>query len=117
MDACVNSNGEIFEELQKMRRVRKVLPHTMDGSENVSGRFKNEYQKLYNSVNDVQGTRKMLNQVDIYINSSSLADVDLGTPELVYKAAENVKKHKNDPSFSINSDCFKRGPKSLFQHL
>ena len=44
--------------------------------------------------NDVQGTRKMLNQVDICINSSSVADVDLVTPELVYKAAENVKKHK-----------------------
>ena len=117
LDACVNGNGEIFEELKKMRRVRKVLPQTMDGSENVSERFKNVYQKLYNSVNDVQGTRKMLNQVDICINSSSLADVDLVTPELVYKAAENVKKHKNDPSFSFNSDCFKRGPKSLFQHL
>ena len=117
LDACVNGNGEIFEELKKMRRVRKVLPQTMDGSENVSERFKNVYQKLYNSVNDVQGTRKMLNQVDICINSSSLADVDLVTPELLYKAAENVKKHKNDPSFSFNSDCFKRGPKSLFQHL
>ena len=68
LDACVNGNGEIFEELKKMRRVRKVLPQTMDGSENVSERFKNVYQKLYNSVNDVQGTRKMLNQVDICIN-------------------------------------------------
>ena len=115
LDVCVNGNGEIFEELKKMRRVRKVLPQTMDGSENVSERFKNVCQKLYNSVNDVQGTKKMLNQVDICINSSSLADVDLVTPELVYKAAENVKKHKNEPSFSFNSDCFKRDPKSLFQ--
>ena len=89
----------------------------MDGSENVSKRFKNVYQKLYNSVNDVQGTRKMLNLIDNCIDSSSLADVDLVTPELVCKAAGNVKKHKTDPSFTFNSDCFKRGPKSLFQHL
>ena len=78
LDACVNG-GEIFEELNKMRRVRKVLLQTMDGSENASERFKNVYQNLHNSINDVQGTRKMLNLIDNCINSFSLADVDLVT--------------------------------------
>ena len=76
--------------------------------------MENTKKTLWIYINDVQGTRKMLNLIDNCIDSSSLADVDLVTPKLVCKAAENVKKHKTDPSFTFNSDCFKRGPKSLF---
>ena len=54
MDACLNGNGDVFEEIRKMRKVNKSLPHTMDGQTNVTERFKNVYQKLYNSVNDEQ---------------------------------------------------------------
>ena len=45
----------------------------------------------------------MLNLIDNCIDSSSLAEVDLVTPDLVCKAAENVK-HKTDPSFTFNSE-------------
>ena len=76
-DACLNGNGDVFEEIRKMRKVDKSLPHTMDGQTNVTERFKNVYQKLYNSVNDEQETQEVLRLVNNYVDVSSLDDVDL----------------------------------------
>ena len=74
MDACLNGNGDVFEEIRKMRKVNKSLPHTMDGQTNVTERFKNVYQKLYN---DEQETQEVLKLVNSYVDVSSLDDVDL----------------------------------------
>ena len=108
MDACLNGNGDVFEEIRKMRKVNKSLPHTMDGQTNVTERFKNVYQKLYNSVNDEQETQEVLKLVNNYVDVSSLDDVDLVNQSVVRKAVNNIKLHKNDPIFTFNSDCIKR---------
>ena len=117
IDACLNGNGDVFEEIRKMRKVNKSLPHTMDGQTNVTERFKKVYQKLYNSVNDEQETQEVLKLVNNHVDVSSLDDVDLVNQSVVRKAVDNIKLHKNDPIFTFNSDCIKRAPASLFQHL
>ena len=117
MDDCLNGNGDVFEEIRKMRKVNKSLPHTMDGQTNVTERFKNVYQKLYNSVNDEQETQEVLKLVNNYVDVSSFDDVDLVNQSVVRKAVNNIKLHKNDPIFTFNSNCIKQAPASLFQHL
>ena len=117
MDACLNGNGDVFDEIRKMRNVKKSLPHTMDGQTNVTERFKNVYQKLYNSVDDEHETQTVLKLVNNYVDVYSLDDVDLVNQSVVRKAVNNIKLHKNDPIFTFNSDCIKRAPASLFQHL
>ena len=117
MDACLNGNGDVFDEIRKMRNVKKSLPHTMDGQTNVTERFKNVYQKLYNSVDDEHETQKVLKLVNNYVDVYSLDDVDLVNQSVVRKAFNNIKLHKNDPIFTFNSNCIKRAPASLFQHL
>ena len=96
MDACLNGNGDVFDEIRKMRNVKKSLPHTMDGQTNVTERFKNVYQKLYNSVDDEHETQKVLKLVNNYVDVYSLDDVDLVNQSVVRKAVNNIKLHKND---------------------
>lgn len=117
LDACVNGNGDIFSELRKMRNVRRKIPEVMDGNKNVSVRFREVYQSLYNSGNDRSSTESMLTAVNKEINTTSLHDVDLVTADIVKQATDNIKLHKNDPIFEFNSDCMKLAPLSLFQHL
>ena len=47
----------------------------------------------------------------------SLNDADLVTSDIVRKAVGQVKANRNDPGFTFNSDCIKRAPETLFQHL
>ena len=89
----------------------------MDGRKNVPERFMQVCQKLYNSGNDRSESIRILKEINECIYTSSLIDVDLVTPEIVQKASDKVKSHKNDPSFVFNSDCIKCAPHSLFQHL
>ena len=117
LDACVNGNGDIFDELRKMRKVKCTVPQVMDGCKNVNETFMNVYKELYNSSNDKDETLEILDKVNDVINDVSHDDVDLVTAEIVELATNNIKPHKNDPIFAFNSDCIKSGPTSLFQHL
>ena len=117
LDACVNDNGNIFHELRKMRRVNNSVPQAMDGCKNVSEKFANVYEELYNSANDEEGTAKLLDEVNDCINDSSLSDVNLVTADIVQKAIEEIKLNKNDPVFAFNSNCLKCAPPVLLQHL
>ena len=60
---------------------------------------------------------KILGNVNTSIDILSLKDVDLVTSDIIRKAVEQVKANKNDPVFTFNSDCIKRAPATLFQHL
>ena len=59
----------------------------------------------------------LLKLVNNYVDVSSLDDVDLVNQSVARKAVNNIKLYKNDPIFTFNSDCIKRPPASLFQHL
>ena len=63
------------------------------------------------------GLRPALGNVNTSIDILSLDDVDLVTSDIMRRAAEQVKSNKNDPVFTFNSDCTKRTPATLFQHL
>ena len=111
LDACINGKGNIFDEFRKIRHVKRDLPQTIDGDNKIPDEFANAYKKLYNS------TLKILGNVNTSIDILSLKDVDLVTSDIIRKAVEQVKANKNDPVFTLNSDCIKRAPATLFQHL
>ena len=111
LDACINGKGNIFDEFRKIRYVKRDLPQTIDGDNNIPDEFANAYKKLYNSI------LKILGNVNTSIDILSLKDVDLVTSDIIRKAVEQVKANKNDPVFTLNSDCIKRAPATLFQHL
>ena len=46
LDACINSNGDIFSELRKLRQVKTSIPETMDGRKNVPEIFMQVCQEL-----------------------------------------------------------------------
>ena len=117
LHACLNDNNDIFEELRKMRKCSNNSPNRIDGSNDPAGQFANVYKKLYNSVDDKVDTIKILENIEKGIDSDSLQEVDRVTTELIQDITREIKPRKTDPVFTFNSDCIKRAPLILFQHL
>ena len=118
MDACVNGNGEIFKEIKKMRNYKPTVAVSMDGEkDNIANHFKDIYDDLYNSVDDLNNMFELKNEIEDQINISQLTEVSKVTPDIVKKAANKLKDNKSDPTYSFSSDCLKHGPDKLFQLL
>ena len=117
MNACLAGKNNIFDELRKMRQVKKNAPAFIDGNANPAERFAEVYSKLYSCTNDANETEKILQSIDAKIDNNSLQNVDLVTADVIEDVVNEVKAKKSDPVFSFNSDCIKRAPTSLFQHL
>ena len=53
LDACLNNNGDIFDEIKKLRRTTPTVAPTMDGvNSKIESHFANTCKKLYNSIYD-----------------------------------------------------------------
>ena len=76
--------------------------------------FANVYQNLYNSVDDIDETSKLLGQVNELIGDLSVNDVNMVTSDIVRKTTKQIKPNKNDPVFAFNSDRLKRAPRCYF---
>ena len=118
LDACLNGNGDIFEEIKKIRQSKPVIATSMDGEkEDIPEHFRKIYSELYNSVNDKEELLNLKDEVEGRINSSHLQDVDLVTADIVREASNNLKDNKTDPVCSFSSDCLKAGSDKLFSLL
>ena len=117
LNACIVGKNNIFDELHKMRRVKNSIPTSIDGSERPAERFAEVYGRLYNSTNDREDTKKMLDEVEASINVKSLDEVDLVTTDVIDNVVKEIKSNKKDPVFAFNSDCIKHAPASLHHHL
>ena len=56
-------------------------------------------------------------QVEKVVSKASLVDVEMVTPEVVKKAAHQLKSGKSDSSFSFSSDCFRNGFENVYIRL
>ena len=118
LDSCINGDGDLFEEIKAMRKCNQVVATTMDGvTQDIPGHFRNVYENLYNSHEDLAQIADIKAEVNAKINSFHLVDVDKVTPEIVKEAALHLNSNKSDPTYTFSSDCIKNGPDSLFQHL
>ena len=86
LNACINGEGDIFNELKKLRMVSRTVSKTMDDAkEDVSEHFANVYERIYNSVDDKEMSR-MYSRINKSIDTTSLSDVDLVTNDIVREA-------------------------------
>ena len=90
----------------------------MDGVKSqIESHFAKVYERLYNSVDDKEGTQEVKDYLNRNINERSLDDVNLVTANLVEKAINRLKNDKTDPVYAFNSNCLKNAPPQLSQHL
>ena len=71
LDACINGDGDLFEQIKAMRKSAPVSATTMDGvKSDIPGHFRGIYSKLYNSHDDQQQIDEISSQVHDRINIS-----------------------------------------------
>ena len=93
LDSCINGDGDIFEEIKKMREHSKVSASCIDGvTTEIPGLFKGIYENLYNSHDD---HAEVVTEVNNRMNSSHIVEVDKVTPDIVKKAASHLHSHRD----------------------
>ena len=118
LDACINGNGDIFNEIKKMRKTKPLIATSMDGNKNqIEDHFKDIYGNLYNSFDDKENITNLLDEVNNGINHSHAYDVQKVTPAIIKEAVKHLKDGKTDPVHVFSSDCFKNAPDILFKLL
>ena len=118
INGCVGGDGNLFEEIKKMRKTEQMVATSMDGEKKyIVGHFGNIYSTLYNSAEDEDDMKKVKVMVEDAVNNKSLEDVTRITPEVVKKAALKLNSGKSDPSFTFSSDCIKNGSNNLYVRL
>ena len=63
----------------------------------IESQFAKVYEKLYNSVDDIEGINEVRDHLNRNIDEHSLNDVNLVTPNLVEKAINLLKNDVTDP--------------------
>ena len=118
LDACFNGEGDIFEEIRKLRKAPETTANCIDGEHNnIPGHFSEIYKKLYNSAGDRNELLDIKDTIENKVNMSNIEDVRKVTPEVVKEATKNLRNSKTDPVFDFDSDCLKNAPDELFKHL
>ena len=118
LDACINNNVDIFQEIKKQRRVAPTISNIIDGvTNNVESHFASIYKQVYNSVDDQSELFDLTKHLSDCINPSNINNVLRISPSLVREAITRPKNNKSDPLFEFNSDCLKNGPSVLFEQL
>ena len=101
-----------------MRKCKTTVPSSMDGvTENVQNYFKNKYEELYNSADDMIALRDIQEHIEGEISENMIIHIQKVTPDIVKQAAHNLKSGRSDPAFSFSSDCLKNATMSFFQNL
>ena len=86
LDACINSNGDIFVEIKKLRNSKPTIATSMDGvKEDIPGHFKD----IFKDQEDLNG---VMVEVESKINEASLVVVDLVTRDTGNYSTSNKSK-------------------------
>ena len=118
LEACLDNNKNIFEEVKKLRKCKNDVANTIDGkSENVENHFGDIYENLYTSVDDKAELLLIRQKLDNDITNLSVNDVSRVTPTVIEEAIKKLNAGKSDPSFGFTSDCFKAAPPILTEHI
>ena len=119
LDACVNGDGDLFEQIKLLRKHSPAIPASMVGEQGdkIPQHFQNIYKELYNSNKEDDEIRELEDNIKEQVNQSHLKDVEKVTPEIVREAVKHLKGNKSDPIYAFSSDCLKHAPDILYRHL
>ena len=118
LNACINNNGDIFEEIKKLRKALPTVSTMIDGVTcKIESHFANTYRQLYNSIDDGSNLTRVTEHLSKAIDSNSHFDVDKITPALVMDAINHLKDKRSDPINDFTSDCLKNAPLALCEQL
>jgi hypothetical protein len=111
LDACLNGDGGLFQQIKLLRKSGQVVSTHMDGiKDDIPGHVKNIYSKLYNTHNDVEEMSCLENETHGKVNPSHLSDVKKVTPDIVKEADKHLNNSNSDNIYSFSSDCIKNSP-------
>ena len=115
LDACINRQGNLFDEIKKLRKSSPIGANAIDGiSDDIPKHFADIYGILYNSVDDQVSLHRILRRVNCNISSIS-NEVTKVTPAIVCEAISHLKGNRSDPTFQFN--CLLNAPAILYDHL
>ena len=118
LNACLNGDGNIFDEIKSLRNTKKRTAKSIDGvSKNIPNHFRGIYKELYNRVNDEKDVDNIDNEIRDKITSNDINEVDKVNSNVVLKAIKKVKAGKGDPLYKFSSDCFKIESLILTEYL
>ena len=118
LDSCLNGGGDLFKQIKHMRKCKPVVATSMDGVKtDIKGHFKSKYEALYNSADDKLDLLRVQDEIEGKVEEKNINDVEKITPELVKKAAENLRPGKTDPIFSFFSDYIQNATESVYRSL
>ena len=118
LNACMNNNGDIFDEIKKLRKVHPTVSTMIDGvSYKIEPHFANTYRQLYNSIEDDHNLTHVAEHLSKAIDSNSHVYVDKITASLVKNAINHLKNNRNDPINDFTSDCLINAPFALSEQL
>ena len=121
LEACLEGDKSLFEELKKLRGAPNNIASKIDGHTDptsITHHLKNIYQGFYNRTGSQVPLENLLNEVNQNITSEDIIDVKKVTPELIKNIVqEKIKPNKSDPEFDMTTNNLKQAPFSLFVHL
>ena len=101
-------------------KTKHELPENVaeaNGEEEVCHKFKNVYERLYNSADTTDEVNMIKSEVETDIKAESLAEVLKITGQVVKAAAETMKNNKSDVSRSYVWDEVKNAPDIFFENI
>ena len=121
VEACINGDKDMFEELKKLKGRANSCTTKIDGKnkpDEIADRFKEIYSELYNRTGSTEPMDDLLKEVNDKISDEDLDMVDKVTGELVeHILKQKIKNGKSDPEFDITTDSLKNAPKELHEIL
>ena len=121
MDECVSGKmNNILKNIKSSRKTNSQPTSTVDGvtgRENISNRFKNIYQNIYNTHNSHNKVSQLLEGTNNKISNFDLTYIDKITEPLVFQAISKLQSGKSDVEFNWGSDALLHGGQELAFHF
>ena len=118
LESCVNNNGNIFDEIKRMRRCHQSPAEVIDDiADDIPGYMADKYERLYNSVDDESNIVDLEKDVKEMITAEDLEYVERITVDIVKESTLKLKPAKTDPLVNITSDYLRNSPDIFYQML
>ena len=121
LEACLEGDKSLFEELKKVKGAPSNMATKIDGKTDplsITEHLKNIYEALYNRTGSKVPLQNILSEVDKDISNDDMVDVEKVTPELIQRIVRvKIKSDKSDPEFDLTTNNLKQAPFNLLVHL